>query len=90
MNFPIKPYSPEEKLAHAIMDELIIEGFDSGLALPFAMKIMKIINDSNDDPMIGVKAIKEEREKTDKWWVSYWPKKKYAKAAKKRLESQEK
>jgi len=86
MDLPIQNNSPEEALAKEISKELVIEGFASGLALPFAMKLIKIIDDAHDDPLREIKQIKEERRIEDEWWIKYWPATKFAKQAKHRIE----
>ncbi len=87
MNFPIKTDSPEEKLAHAIMNELIIEGIPGRVAMQIAMQLVKVVDDSHNDPMIGVKRLKGSREDTDKWWVKYYPNTEYGREAAERLKS---
>lgn len=89
MNFPIDVDTPEEELAKEIAKELTIEGFDSCLALPFAIGIMAAVNDGYNDPMKGVKKLKESRKQCDEWWVKYHPDTEYGKAAKQRLEGED-
>lgn len=87
MKFPIGPETPGEwQLAHALAVELTIEGFDSTLALPVVIHLMAIIDAGHDDPFKAIEKLKESRKKDDEWWVKHWPRKKFAKAAKKRLE----
>ena len=87
MNLPVKDKTPEWFLCHAIAMELIIEGIPSGVAMQLAMQLVKVVDDSHDDPMIGVERLKASREDTDKWWVEYYPDTDYGKGAAERLES---
>lgn len=85
MKFPIKLNSSEYQLAEAIAIDLVHEGLDEMVALPVAMRLMSTINDSHDDPLVGVEQIKNHRLWSDLWWVKYHPKTKHARAARKRL-----
>lgn len=85
MNFPIGPDTPEMDLAYAIAEDLVIDGVDSMSALPIAIRLMSIIDQSHNDPNIGIKKIKENRRESDEWWVTYHPRTKHAKQAKLRL-----
>jgi hypothetical protein len=85
MNFPLQIDSPEDELAKAIANDLVIDGINGMLALPLAIKLMAIIDEAHTDPLIGVKKIKEQRKQSDQWWVDNWPKTKNARQAKKRL-----
>ncbi len=87
MKFPISPDTPEDRLAHAIAKELVIEGFDSMLALPVAISLMAAINHGHDDPMKAVEYLGSRRKKSDEWWVKYHPKTNMAKSAKARLKA---
>lgn len=85
MNFPIESNSPEMKLAMAIAEDLVIEGFDSSIVLPIAIKLMATIDAAHDDPLIGVETLKIDRRRSDEWWIQYHPNTKIAKQAKKRI-----
>lgn len=87
MNFPMGPDTPEWKLAEAIAEDMVIDGVDSMMALPLAIKLMVLIDDSHDDPMIGVEKIRQSRIQSDEWWVKHHPKTKHAKQAKIRLKN---
>ena len=85
MKFPIQPNSPEWKLAEAIATDLCIDGFDPGQCMPVAIHIMAVVDAAHDDPLVGVTQIKENRKRSDEWWIKYHPNTKTAKAAKLRL-----
>lgn len=81
----MSPDSPEDELARAIAEDLVIEGIDGGAALPLAIKLMAVIDAAHDDPKIGVQKIRQDRKESDEWWVKYHPKTKHAKQARIRL-----
>lgn len=85
MKFPISTGSPEMRLAEALAKELVIEGFDSGLALPFAINLMAACEEGRDDPDKGVVYLQESRWLSDEWWVKHYPETKFGETAKKRL-----
>lgn len=85
MNLPVEPDSPELALAEEIAHELALDGFNPGLALPVALRIMCVVVQSVDDPLIGVAHLRESRRQSDEWWVKYHPKTKRAKEARLRL-----
>lgn len=89
MNIPVELGSPESKLAEAIAEELVIQGFNSGLALPVAIHIMCAVDKGHDDPMLGVQDLKESRRQSDEWWVQYHPKTKCGRAAARRLRNRD-
>lgn len=85
MKFPVDVNTPEMELAKAITAELVIDGFDSGLALPMAIHIMSACNVGHDDPLLGVDQLKRERRQSDEWWVKHHPTTDEAERAKIRL-----
>ena len=89
MNFPIGPDTPEDALAQAIATGLVIEGFDPGNALPFAISIMAACEKGHDDPLKGVEYLLKGRRWSDEWWVKYHPETERAKKAQQRLLEQE-
>jgi hypothetical protein len=73
------------RLAEALAKELVIEGFDAGLALPFAISLMAVCEEGHDDPDQGVAYLLEKRRASDEWWVEHYPDSNFGGMAKKRL-----
>lgn len=90
MKFPISIDSPEDKLAHAIAQELLIEGVFTPrlamMALSIAIRLMAVIDEGHEDPLKAIQKLAESRKYDDEWWVKYHPKTKMGRAAKRRLE----
>lgn len=85
MKFPIEVDSIEDKFARELAKDMTYDGIDGMFAMPLAIHLMYLVFQYQDNLQAGIERIKQDRKKSDEWWVKYHPRTKRAKEAKMRL-----